>query len=58
MDEEKFNKIVAQLLEAGATRQEAVAVACAFEHAMECNDFKVKYGTRMRDTLQTVLNKA
>lgn len=58
MDEDKFNKIVAHLMQAGAQRFEAVAIACAFEHALESKEFATKYGTKLQEALQEAINKA
>lgn len=58
MDEAQFEKIVAQMMQAGAQRFEAVAIACAFEHALESKEFATKYGTKLQEALQEAINKA
>lgn len=58
MDEAQFEKIVAQMMQAGAQRYEAVALSLAFKHALECPEFAAKYGTFTQDHLRAAINKA
>jgi hypothetical protein len=47
----KIDKLVKGMMEAGTPRPEAVAIAMAIEHALECPDYAAKYGTFLRDEL-------
>jgi hypothetical protein len=44
-------KIIEGMVTAGVQRPQAVAVAMAIEHALDCPEFATYYGTFLRDEL-------
>ncbi len=50
-NDSKFTKIVDGMVSAGVPRGQAVAVAMAIDHALQCPEFMTYYGTYLHNEL-------